>query len=101
MSVVVKLLYFAGAYTAMGMTQETVSLPYIPFPLTSLAPYLESLHSNTSLGKVLASSQWCVDVEMVMDPEETMLTHGKFQYFDHSKILYSDKALSILYKFLS
>ena len=77
MSVDVKILYFAGASTATGLTQETVSLPYKPFPLTSLASHLESLHPNTGLGKVLASSQWSVDVEMVRDPEETMLNGGE------------------------
>ena len=77
MSADVEILYFAGASTATGLTEETVSLPYIPFPLASLASHLESLHPNTGLGKVLASSQWSVDAEMVRDPEKTMLTGGE------------------------
>lgn len=77
MSADVVILYFAGASTATGLTEETVSLPYIPFPLTSLASHLESLHSGTDLGKVLASSRWSVNAEMVGDPEEIGLNGGE------------------------
>ncbi|KAL4064522.1 hypothetical protein J3A83DRAFT_4272421 [Scleroderma citrinum] len=72
----IKILYFAGASTAIGLTEEIVSLPLIPFPLSSLAAHLVSLHPNTGLAKVLASSQWSVDVEMV-EPEKVMLKGGE------------------------
>ena len=73
----IEILYFAGALTATGLTGESVSLPNIPFPLASLASHLVSLHPNTGLDKVLASSQWSVNEEMVEDPEKTMLIGGE------------------------
>ncbi|KAG6329745.1 hypothetical protein ID866_9344 [Astraeus odoratus] len=73
----ITILYFAAASTATGLTEETLNLPSIPFPLSSLAGHLISLHPNTGLDKVLDSSQWSVDAEMVSEPEAILLKGGE------------------------
>lgn len=67
----IKVLYFAAASTAIGLTEETVSIPN-GFFLSELADLLVERHLNRGgkeLKKVLASSQWSVDAEMVEDSD--------------------------------
>jgi len=80
----ITILYFAAASTATGLTSQTISLP-LPsstspteqFRLSSLGDLLVSLHSNKGLDKILQSSQWSVDAEMVDDPREVVLKGGE------------------------
>jgi len=68
----ITVLYFAAASTATGLTSESVSLPEAsngaPFYLSALADLLISLHPNSDLDKVLQTSRWSVDAEMVDEP---------------------------------
>jgi molybdopterin converting factor small subunit len=79
----ITVLYFAAASTATGLTSQTVSLPSsldIPsreFRLSSLPELLLSLHPNRGLDKILQSSRWSVDAEMVDDPQEVVLKGGE------------------------
>lgn len=73
----ITVLYFAAASTATGTTSEQVPLPRVPLPLASLADVLVSRHPQTTLAKVLASSQWSVDAEMVDEPEKVLLRGGE------------------------
>ncbi|KAJ8072725.1 hypothetical protein AAF712_008238 [Marasmius tenuissimus] len=73
----IKILYFAAASTVTNCTEEKVSLPHSDFPLSELSDLLVSRHPNTELGKVLASSQWSVDFEMVDDPKSVKLNGGE------------------------
>lgn len=78
----ITVLYFAAASTATGLTSQTVLLPDQPssekkFYLSSLGDLLISLHPNRGLDKVLKSSQWSVDAEMVDDPEKLVLKGGE------------------------
>ena len=74
----ITILYFAAASTATGLTVEKVSLPsHEPLPLTSLSELLVSLHAGKGLDKILASSQWSVDEEMVDEPEKVTLKGGE------------------------
>jgi molybdopterin converting factor small subunit len=76
----ITVLYFAAASTATKLTSQTVSLPHTTdqeFHLSSLGDLLVSLHPNTGLDKVLQSSQWSVDAEMVDDPKEVVLNGGE------------------------
>jgi molybdopterin converting factor small subunit len=77
----ITVLYFAAASTAVGSPSERVRLP-IPqpgdsFPLSSLGPLLVSRHPSTNLDKVLESSQWSVDMEMVENVEDVRLKGGE------------------------
>ncbi|EKM58213.1 uncharacterized protein PHACADRAFT_89938 [Phanerochaete carnosa HHB-10118-sp] len=74
----ITVLYFAAASTATGLTVERVPLPSgEPLPLTSLADLLVSRHPKTNLDKVLLSSQWSVDADMVDEPEKVVLKGGE------------------------
>lgn len=77
----VKVLYFAAASTATGLSSELIVLPpqaeQKSFRLSSLASLLASQHPDTALGKVLEGSQWSVDAEMVEDPEKVILKGGE------------------------
>lgn len=75
----ITVLYFAAASTAVGATEEIVQLPSngAPFPLSSLAGHLSGLHPNTGLDKILQTSQWSVDAEMVEDVEKATLKGGE------------------------
>jgi len=77
MGLSITVLYFAAASTTTNLTTETVSLPDGPFFLSSLANLLVSRHPSTDLGKVLESSQWSVDAEMVDDQDTTELKGGE------------------------
>lgn len=73
----ITVLYFAAAITAAGTTSETVDIPATadgaPFLLSALADVLISLHPGSNLDKVLKTSQWSVDAEMVDDPAQCVL----------------------------
>lgn len=74
----ITVLYFAAAFTATKLAAQTVSLPSNQdFRLSSLGDLLISLHPNTGLDKVLQSSQWSVDAEMVDDLSEVVLKGGE------------------------
>ena len=71
----ITVLYFAAASTATGLTSESIELPATSsqvqgFPLSQLAAFLETRHAGTDLGKVLETSRWSVDAEMVEEGEE-------------------------------
>jgi molybdopterin synthase sulfur carrier subunit len=72
----ITVLYFAAASTVTGLTLERVPLKE-PIPLTSLSDLLISRHPNKGLEKVLASSQWSVDENMVDEPEKVLLNGGE------------------------
>ena len=75
----ITVLYFAAASTAAGATEETIQLPTdgAPFPLSSLAAHLSNLHPKTGLDKILETSQWSVDAEMVEDAASVVLKGGE------------------------
>lgn len=74
----VTVLYFAAASTATGLTEETVVLPSSkPLPLVSLGNLLQDRHPGKGLDKILESSQWSVDAEMVDDPNNVVLKGGE------------------------
>ncbi|KAH8100097.1 hypothetical protein BXZ70DRAFT_894078 [Cristinia sonorae] len=74
----VTVLYFAAASTATGLNSEEIELPTPrPFKLSSLSNLLISRYPGKGLEKVLESSQWSVDAEMVDNPDETVLTGGE------------------------
>lgn len=73
----ITILYFAAASTATGKTTEEISIPSSGLPLPSLSSHLISRYSNTGLGKVLNSSQWSVNEEMVDDPGSITLRGGE------------------------
>ena len=73
------VLYFAAASTVTGLTSEQVPLPLspTPFKLSLLTELLVSLHPGKGLDKVLETSQWSVDAEMVDNPEDVILRGGE------------------------
>lgn len=75
----ITLLYFAAASTSTGLTTEQIPLPssFEPFKLSSLSALLVSRHPGKGLEKVLESSQWSVDAEMVEDAEVVVLKGGE------------------------
>ncbi|CAL1716522.1 unnamed protein product [Somion occarium] len=73
----ITVLYFAAASTATGLTEQSIALPQNPFPLSSLASVIISQHPNKGLEKILGTSQWSVDAEMVDDPEKVLLKGGQ------------------------
>lgn len=78
MAAEITVLYFAAASTATGLTSERIPIASEEgLPLTSLPELLVSRHPNTSLDRILATSQWSVDEEMVDDPSEIVLKGGE------------------------
>jgi molybdopterin synthase sulfur carrier subunit len=76
----ITVLYFAAASTATKLTSESITLPPEPeadFRLSALPALLTTRHPNTGLDKILASSQWSVDAEMVDNPENVVLKGGE------------------------
>lgn len=74
----ITVLYFAAASTATGLTVEEVPLPSNEsLPLTSLSALLIARYPGKGLDKILASSQWSVDEEMVDEPEKIVLKGGE------------------------
>jgi molybdopterin converting factor small subunit len=77
-STTITILYFASASTATGKTIEKLSIPSTGLPLPSLNDLLISHYpNNTNLPKVLNSSQWSVNEEMVDDPSSVILRGGE------------------------
>jgi len=73
----INVLYFAAASTATGLCQELVPIPS-GLRLSSLGELLVARHPGaTALGKILDSSKWSVDAEMVDDPEGVELKGGE------------------------
>ncbi|KAL5526111.1 hypothetical protein ACEPAG_7449 [Sanghuangporus baumii] len=83
----ITVLYFAAALTATGTSSETIELP-IPsspskdstspgFQLSALTELLSRRHAGTNLDRILKTSQWSVDAEMVDDPESVFLKGGE------------------------
>ncbi|KAJ3876886.1 hypothetical protein F5879DRAFT_797104 [Lentinula edodes] len=68
----ITVLYFAAASTTLGITEEKIPIPEKGFYLSQLKDLLVERHSrdNPTLRKVLDSSQWSVDAEMVDDDED-------------------------------
>lgn len=59
---------------------QNITLPAVDgsgFSLSSLADLLISLHPKTGLDKILQSSQWSVDAEMVDEAEKVSLKGGE------------------------
>jgi molybdopterin converting factor small subunit len=73
----ITVLYFAAASTATGLASEKISIPNEGLKLTELGRVLTSRHSNSDLGKVLNTSRWSVDLEMIDDPEVIVLKGGE------------------------
>jgi molybdopterin converting factor small subunit len=74
----ITVLYFAGASTAAGRTSERIPLPEgQPLALSALGKLVGERYESNGMLKVLASSQWSVDAQMVDDPETTMLKGGE------------------------
>jgi molybdopterin converting factor small subunit len=72
------VLYFAAASTATGLTSERILIPTCPpFKLSSLSKILISRHRDSNLEKVLQTSQWSVDTEMVHSPDDVILDGGE------------------------
>jgi molybdopterin converting factor small subunit len=73
----ITVLYFAAASTVTGLTEQSVTLPASQYPLSSLSGFLVSLHPDVGLDKILQSSQWSVNAEMVDNVEEVTLKGGE------------------------
>lgn len=79
----ITVLYFAAASTSTGLFEQSITLPFEsdsapkPFPLASLAALLVSLHPNTGLDKILETSQWSVNAEMISESDvAAVFLHG-------------------------
>lgn len=73
----ITILYFAAASTATGKNTEQILIPSTGLSLPSLSNLLSSRYHNTDLGKILGTSQWSVDEEMVDDPSSVTLRGGE------------------------
>ncbi len=73
----ITVLYFAGASTATKKTTEQISIPDKGLSLPSLKDLLISQYPNTDLEKVLRSSRWSIDAEMIDDPNPVTLKGGE------------------------
>ncbi|KAF8149853.1 hypothetical protein B0H34DRAFT_666560 [Crassisporium funariophilum] len=73
----INVLYFAAASTAVGKTFESFPIPQDGLKLSELGELLISRHANTDLRKVLSTSQWSVDLEMIDNPELVLLKGGE------------------------
>ncbi|KAJ3801845.1 hypothetical protein GGU11DRAFT_674171 [Lentinula aff. detonsa] len=70
----ITVLYFAAASTTLGITDELVPIPEKGLYLSQLTELLIERHSQSSLNtlrKILDSSQWSIDAEMVDDEDLT------------------------------
>ncbi|KAG1746757.1 uncharacterized protein EDB91DRAFT_1048998 [Suillus paluster] len=73
----ITVLYFAAASTATGLAEQSITLPAPQYPLSSLSGLLVSLHPDVGLDKILQSSQWSVNAEMVDSVKEVTLKGGE------------------------
>lgn len=74
---VITVLYFAAASTATGLTSEDVLIPEDGLKLQELTDLLVSRHPDTRLKEIIDTSQWCVNLEMVDNPEDVLLKGGE------------------------
>lgn len=73
----ITVLYFAAASTATGLPSEEIPIPHEGFKLSELGSLLTSRHSKSDLGKILNTSRWSVDLEMISNPEVVVLRGGE------------------------
>jgi molybdopterin synthase sulfur carrier subunit len=80
----VTVLYFGPVHDAVQLHSETIPLSteehYTKergFPLSKLGELLISRHPQSGLDKLLAISQWSVDLEMILDVDAIMLQGGE------------------------
>ena len=67
----ITILYFAAALTATGLGSECITLPSTEFKLSDLSSFLTGRYPETNLEKILRTSRWAVDAEMVEEEEES------------------------------
>ncbi|CAA7267146.1 unnamed protein product [Cyclocybe aegerita] len=72
----ITVLYFAAASTTIGRTSEEIPIPNGGLKLAVLGQLLVSHYPNTDLKKILETSQWSVDCEMVEDPDTLKRTNS-------------------------
>ena len=78
----ITVLYFAAASTSAGLFEQSIVLPLSSdanpgpepkpnpkFPLADLAALLVALHPNKGLDRVLETSQWSVNAEMIPESD--------------------------------
>ncbi|PVF92740.1 hypothetical protein CPB86DRAFT_790884 [Serendipita vermifera] len=80
----VTVLYFGPAHDAVQLWSETITISteehYTKekgFPLSKLGALLITRHPQSNLDKLLAISQWSVDLEMIQDVDAIMLQGGE------------------------
>ena len=67
----VTVLYFAAALSETGIPQEKISIPSDKeFKLSDLPELLISQHPDSELDKILETSRWSVNLEMVDEPPD-------------------------------
>ncbi|KAJ3776105.1 hypothetical protein FB446DRAFT_722805 [Lentinula raphanica] len=75
----ITILYFAAASTTLGITSETIPIPpqTHPFYLSQLKDLLVERHTQLkgqsvgqTLRRILDTSQWSIDAEMVDDGDD-------------------------------
>lgn len=71
----ITVLYFAAASSATGVAQEDILIPD-NFKLSELSMLLVSRYAESDLEKVLNTSSWSVNLEMVDDPTQVVLEGG-------------------------
>jgi len=73
----ITVLYFAAASTTIGLASEIVPIPHEGLKLSELGGVLTCRHSQSDLDKVLKTSRWSVDLEMIDDPQVIFLKGGE------------------------
>jgi len=74
----ITVLYFAAALSETGVPQEEITIPSDnEFKLSDLQQLLISRYPNSKLDKVLETSRWSVDLEMVDEPNDVKLRGGE------------------------
>lgn len=73
----ITVLYFAAASTTTGLASQKISIPYEGLKLSELSKVLTSHHPKSDLDKVLNTSRWSVDLEMIDDPDVVVLKGGE------------------------
>ena len=67
----ITILYFAAALTATGLGSERITLSSSSFKLSDLPAFLAHRYPDTNLEKILKTSRWAVDAEMVDEEDES------------------------------
>lgn len=73
----ITVLYFAAASTATGIAEEQVQIPADGYLLSQLKDLLVARYPDTDMKKVLETSEWSVNAEMVEDPSVVTLKGGE------------------------